>query len=60
MEYAIKARIPLRDYGTKDDIVDACLWLASEAARYVAGAIITWMAGRNWGMRAFRRQFDEG
>ena len=37
---AIKARIALRDYGTKDDIADACLWLASDAARYVTGAII--------------------
>ena len=37
---AIKARIALRDYGTKDDIADACIWLASDAARYVTGAII--------------------
>jgi NAD(P)-dependent dehydrogenase (short-subunit alcohol dehydrogenase family) len=35
-----KARIALRDWGTKDDIADACLWLASDAARYVTGAII--------------------
>jgi NAD(P)-dependent dehydrogenase (short-subunit alcohol dehydrogenase family) len=37
---AIKARIALRDYGTKDDIADACLWLASDAAAYVTGSII--------------------
>jgi NAD(P)-dependent dehydrogenase (short-subunit alcohol dehydrogenase family) len=35
-----KAKIPLRDWGTKDDVADACLWLASDAARYVTGAII--------------------
>ena len=35
-----KARIALRDWGNKDDIADACLWLASDAARYVTGAII--------------------
>lgn len=35
-----KARIALRDWGSKDDIADACLWLASDAARYVTGAII--------------------
>jgi NAD(P)-dependent dehydrogenase (short-subunit alcohol dehydrogenase family) len=37
---ASKGRIPLRDWGTKDDIADACLWLASDASRYVTGAII--------------------
>lgn len=35
-----KARIALRDWGSKNDIADACLWLASDAARYVTGAII--------------------
>jgi NAD(P)-dependent dehydrogenase (short-subunit alcohol dehydrogenase family) len=46
---AIKARIPLRDYGTKDDIADACLWLASDAARYVTGAIINVDGGSELG-----------
>ncbi len=40
MAEASKGRIPLRDWGTKDDIADACLWLASDAANYVTGAII--------------------
>jgi NAD(P)-dependent dehydrogenase (short-subunit alcohol dehydrogenase family) len=40
MEAALKARIALRDYGRKDDIADAALWLSSDAARYVTGAII--------------------
>ncbi len=44
-----KARIPLRDWGTKDDIADACLWLASDAARYVTGAIINVDGGSELG-----------
>lgn len=44
-----KARIPLRDWGTKDDIADACLWLASDAARYVSGAIINVDGGSELG-----------
>ncbi len=48
-ENAMKARIPLRDYGTKDDIADACLWLASDAARYVTGAIINVDGGSEFG-----------
>lgn len=37
---ALKARIPLRDYGLKRDIADAALFLASDNARYVTGAIL--------------------
>ncbi len=44
-----KARIPLRDWGTKDDIADACLWLASDASRYVTGAIINVDGGSELG-----------
>lgn len=36
---ALKARIPLRDYGTKRDIADMAVFLCSENARYVTGAI---------------------
>jgi NAD(P)-dependent dehydrogenase (short-subunit alcohol dehydrogenase family) len=32
--------VPLRRMGTPDDIADACLFLASDAARYVPGAIL--------------------
>ncbi|WP_449325418.1 SDR family oxidoreductase [Sphingorhabdus arenilitoris] len=46
---ASKKRIPLRDWGTKDDIGDACLWLASDAARYVSGAIINVDGGSELG-----------
>lgn len=44
-----KRAIPLRDWGTKDDIADACLWLASDAARYVTGAIINVDGGSEFG-----------
>lgn len=46
---ASKGRIPLRDWGTKDDIADACLWLASDASRYVTGAIINVDGGSELG-----------
>lgn len=44
-----KRAIALRDWGTKDDIADACLWLASDAARYVTGAIINVDGGSEFG-----------
>jgi NAD(P)-dependent dehydrogenase (short-subunit alcohol dehydrogenase family) len=37
---ALKGRIPLRDYGTKLDIADAALFLASDNAKYITGAIL--------------------
>ncbi|WP_109807509.1 SDR family oxidoreductase [Sphingosinithalassobacter portus] len=37
---AIKRRIPLRDYGTKRDIADAALFLASDNARYITGVTL--------------------
>lgn len=36
---AIKAKIPLRDYGTKRDIADMAVFLSSDNARYVTGAV---------------------
>jgi NAD(P)-dependent dehydrogenase (short-subunit alcohol dehydrogenase family) len=35
-----KARIPLRDYGSKRDIADTALFLSSDNARYITGAIV--------------------
>lgn len=46
---ASKSRIPLRDWGTKDNIGDACLWLASDAASYVTGTIINVDGGSELG-----------
>ena len=40
MEKRIKGSIALRDYGTKDDVADMALFLATDAARYITGAIL--------------------
>lgn len=37
---ALKSKIPLRDYGTKRDIADLALFLCSDNAKYITGAII--------------------
>lgn len=37
---ALKARIPLRDYGRKRDIADMAVFLSSDNAPYMTGAII--------------------
>jgi NAD(P)-dependent dehydrogenase (short-subunit alcohol dehydrogenase family) len=39
-ETAIKQRIPLRDYGTKRDIANMAVFLSSDSAAYVTGAIM--------------------
>jgi NAD(P)-dependent dehydrogenase (short-subunit alcohol dehydrogenase family) len=39
-EAAFKAAIPLGSYGTKRDIADLAVYLSSEAARYITGAIV--------------------
>ena len=39
-EARIKARVPLRDYGQKIDIAEAVMYLSSESARYITGAIL--------------------
>ena len=36
---ALKAKIPLRDYGTKRDIADMAVFLCSDNAKYVTGGI---------------------
>lgn len=39
-EKAIKERVALRRYGTKDEIGDATAFLCSDAAQYITGAIL--------------------
>jgi NAD(P)-dependent dehydrogenase (short-subunit alcohol dehydrogenase family) len=40
LEAAMKATIPLRDYGTKQDIADLAIYLSSDSAKYITGAIL--------------------
>ena len=37
---AVMNSVPLRRMATPQDIADACLFLASDAARYVSGAVL--------------------
>jgi hypothetical protein len=49
IESAIKSSLALRDFGTKTDIAEAALFLASESARYITGAIINVDGGMDLG-----------
>jgi NAD(P)-dependent dehydrogenase (short-subunit alcohol dehydrogenase family) len=40
MRRAITRSVPMRRFGTPQDVADACLWLGSEAAAYVSGTIV--------------------
>lgn len=48
-EAEIKRRLPLRDYGAKDDIADAAIFLSSAAAKYVTGTILNVDGGSELG-----------
>jgi NAD(P)-dependent dehydrogenase (short-subunit alcohol dehydrogenase family) len=48
-EARVKARIPLRDYGAKTDIADTALFLSSDNARFITGAIIDCDGGSKLG-----------
>lgn len=39
-EAALKSRLALREYGTRKDIADTALFLASDNARYITGTIV--------------------
>lgn len=40
LKQATIASVPMQRYGSKQDIANCCLWLGSEAASYVNGALI--------------------
>lgn len=48
-EAAIKNRLALRDYGRKDDIAEAAMYLSSDAARYITGTILNVDGGNDLG-----------
>ena len=48
-EARIKSSLALRDYGRKDDIADTCIFLCSQAARYITGTIIDCDGGARLG-----------
>ena len=48
-EAAIKGRLALRDYGRTSDIAEAALFLASDSARYITGAILNVDGGNDLG-----------
>jgi NAD(P)-dependent dehydrogenase (short-subunit alcohol dehydrogenase family) len=49
IEEAIKARLALREFGSKTDIAEACLFLASDSGRYITGAILNVDGGTDLG-----------
>jgi NAD(P)-dependent dehydrogenase (short-subunit alcohol dehydrogenase family) len=48
-EAAWKARLALRDYGTKQDIAELAVFLATDAGRYITGAVIDCDGGMSLG-----------
>ena len=46
---AIKKRVALRGYGTKTDIAEAAIFLSTESAKYITGAIINVDGGSELG-----------
>lgn len=49
MRAAIERSVPLGRFGTPEEVAAACLWLASDAAAYVNGAIV--FADGGWALR---------
>jgi NAD(P)-dependent dehydrogenase (short-subunit alcohol dehydrogenase family) len=60
VEAAIKGRLALRDYGTTTDIAEAALFLASDSARYITGAILNVDGGNDLGDAGMDRMFSLG
>ena len=51
LQAVVRESVPLRRYGTAEDIAQACLWLASPAASYVNGAVLPVDGG--WSLAGF-------
>ena len=58
IEAAIKNRLALRDYGRCEDIAETALFLASDSARYITGAIINVDGGNDLGDAGAGRMFE--
>lgn len=48
-EHMVKSRLPLRHYGSTDDIADMALFLVSDNARFITGAIMDCDGGSRLG-----------
>ena len=46
---AVAASVPMRRFGSPQDVADVCLWLGSPAAAYVSGSIV--LADGGWTQR---------
>jgi NAD(P)-dependent dehydrogenase (short-subunit alcohol dehydrogenase family) len=57
IENAIRARLALRDFGTKTDVAEAALFLASDSARYITGTILNVDGGTDLGDASGRGMF---
>jgi NAD(P)-dependent dehydrogenase (short-subunit alcohol dehydrogenase family) len=56
MRNAVARCVPLRRFGTPGEIADACLFLASDAAHYVSGAVLHVDGG--WSAAGARTQLE--
>jgi len=43
----VLSHIPMGDYGKKEDLIGACIWLASDASSYVTGIVVPIDGGFN-------------
>ncbi len=60
VEAAIKDRLALRAFGTTTDIAEAALFLVSDSARYITGAILNVDGGNDLGDAGMDRMFSLG